>query len=123
MSKVKTHKDLDVWKEAMTLARKVYSLTKGFPKEENFGLASQMRRAAVSIPSNIAEGAARDSRKEFIRFLYLALGSAAEIETQMLLSRGLNFTDNIEVEKAIERVGRMLNALIKALKKHDVTNS
>jgi len=78
-----------------------------------------MRRSAVSIPSNIAEGAARESRKEFIRFLYIALGSVAELETQMLLSRDLEFTDNEEIEKNIERVGRMLNALIKALKKRD----
>jgi four helix bundle protein len=69
MSKIKTHKDLDVWKEAMTLAREVYKLTKSFPKEEMYGLVPEIRRAAVSIPSNIAEGAARNSDKEFIQFL------------------------------------------------------
>ena len=76
----------------------------------------------MSIPSNIAEGAARDSRKEFIRFLYIALGSVAELDTQLLLSKDLEFTDNIDVEKAIERVGRMLTALIRSLKKRDVTS-
>jgi four helix bundle protein len=76
VNKIKTHKDLDVWKESMTLAKEVYSLTKRFPKEETFGLASQMRRAAVSIPSNIAEGAARNSDREFIQFLHVSLVSS-----------------------------------------------
>jgi four helix bundle protein len=89
MGKIKTHKDLNVWKESMTLAKEVYRLTKNFPKEETFGLVSQMRRAAVSIPSNIAEGAARNSNKEFIQFLHVSLGSLAELETQLLLSKEL----------------------------------
>ena len=96
MSGIKTHKDLDVWKESMNLAKEVYKLTERFPREEIFGLTSQMRRAAVSIPSNIAEGAARKSDKEFIQFLHVSLGSLAEVETQLLLSRELGFLKNEE---------------------------
>ena len=73
------HKDLDVWKESMNLAREVYLLTQTFPKEERYGITSQIRRSAVSIPSNIAEGAARSSDKEYIQFLYISLGSLAEL--------------------------------------------
>ena len=96
---LKTHKDLDVWNKAMDLAEQLYLLTGRFPKEEQFGLTSQIRRAAVSIASNIAEGAARNSNKEFLQFLYIALGSAAEIETQLLLAKRLKFLkeDNLFV--------------------------
>jgi four helix bundle protein len=86
-----THKDLDVWKAAMELAKLVYLITSKFPKEELYGLTQQIRRSAVSIPSNIAEGAARNSRKEFIQFLHISLGSLAELETQLLLSEKLGF--------------------------------
>lgn len=88
---MKTHKDLDAWKNAMKLAKEVYAITKSFPKEEIFGITSQMRRAAVSIPSNIAEGAARSGSKEFIQFLYIALGSLSELETQFLLAMDLGY--------------------------------
>jgi four helix bundle protein len=81
---VKTHGDLDVWKNGIELVKKIYILTKDFPKEEIYTLTSQIRRLAISIPSNIAEGAARNSKKEFIQFLYIALGSAAELETQLI---------------------------------------
>jgi four helix bundle protein len=87
----KTHKDLDVWKNAMEFAEKTYLLTGKFPKEEQFGLTSQLRRSVVSISSNIAEGSARSSRKEFLQFLYISLGSLAEAETQLLLARRLHF--------------------------------
>ena len=116
MNKIKTHKDLDVWKESMTLAKEVYRLTKHFPKEETFGLASQMRRAAVSIPSNIAEGAARNSDKEFIQFLHVSLGSLAELETQLLLSRELGFPKDEELSGSVEQIRRMLLGLIKYLR-------
>jgi four helix bundle protein len=75
------HKDLDVWKRSMDLVVKVYQITKLFPDTEKYGLTSQMRRAAVSIPSNIAEGAARKGDKEFIQFLYISIGSLSELET------------------------------------------
>lgn len=99
---VKTHKDLDVWNKAIELAEKLYYLTAKFPKEEQYGFVSQIRRSAVSIPGNIAEGAARNSNKEFIKFFYVAMGSLSEIETQMLFALRLKLInepalfDNIE---------------------------
>lgn len=116
MSEIKTHKDFDVWKGAMTLAKEIYKLTTNFPREETYGLVSQIRRAAVSIPSNIAEGAARNSNKEFVQSLYVSLGSLAELETQLLLSSELGFLKNEELNGSIERIRKMLLGLIKYLK-------
>ena len=93
------HKDLEVWKKSMDLVVKVYQITQLFPDAEKFGLTSQMRRAAVSIPSNIAEGAARKGNKEFIQFLYIAIGSLSELETQYLIAIRLEF---IKKEEALE---------------------
>ncbi len=89
-----THEDLDVWKLSMDLVEEVYRLTKKFPSEEKFGLTDQLRRAAVSVPSNIAEGAARQSDKDNIRFLHYSLGSITEIETQLIISNRLGFCDS-----------------------------
>jgi four helix bundle protein len=114
----KTHKEMLVWQRAMLLAEQVYRVTKTFPSEERFGLVSQMRRAAVSIPSNLAEGAARRTSGEYINFLHIAHGSLAELETQAILARRLDFlpvSDHVEPE--IERVGRLLNALTMAISK------
>jgi four helix bundle protein len=111
-----THKDLDVWKAAMEIAKLVYLITSKFPKEELYGLTQQIRRSAVSIPSNIAEGAARNSRKEFIQFLHISLGSLAELETQLLLSEKLGFLQIKEIENDVERIRKMLIGLIKYLK-------
>ena len=119
MGGVKTHKDLNVWQEAMNIAKKSYLITGRFPKEECYGLVSQIRRSAVSIPSNIAEGAARNSRKEFIQFLYISLGSLAELETQMLLSKELGFIEDIDISQEIEVTRKMLLGLIKHLKTRD----
>ncbi len=83
------HKDMDVWKKGIDLAVSVYRITSAFPAEEKYNLISQLRRAAVSVPSNIAEGAARNSDKEFIHFLYISLGSVSELETQIILSERL----------------------------------
>ena len=113
---LKTHKDLDVWNKAMDLAEQLYLLTGRFPKEEQFGLISQVRRAAVSIASNIAEGAARNSNKEFLQFLYIALGSAAEIETQLLLAKRLKFLKETNLLDEVEAIRKMLLGLIKFLK-------
>jgi four helix bundle protein len=113
---LKTHKDLDVWNKAIDLAEQLYLLTGRFPKEEQFGLTSQLRRAAVSIASNIAEGAARNSNKEFLQFLYIALGSAAEIETQLLLAKRLKFLKEDNLFDEIEAIRKMLLGLIKFLK-------
>jgi four helix bundle protein len=93
---MKTHKDLDIWKRGLELVTEVYKLTKNFPKEETYGLSSQMQRAAVSYPSNIAEGAARNSKPDYIRFVYIALGSLSELETQVIISKKLGYTSNIE---------------------------
>src|SRR5512139_433540 len=96
--KAKTHKDLIVWQKAMDLIESLYHLTETMPKSEIYGLTSQIRRAAVSVPSNIAEGAAPNSAKEFMQFLYVALGSAAELDTQLLLAERLGFVRNVPFE-------------------------
>jgi four helix bundle protein len=106
-----THKDLNVWKKSMNLVILTYRLTNQFPKEELFGLASQMRRAAVSIPSNIAEGHGRNSDKELIRFLFISLGSASELETQILLSNKLDFLK----EDSFNQLNELNNEIIKML--------
>jgi four helix bundle protein len=114
--KIKTHKDLDVWNKAMGITEKVYKLTETFPKEEQFGLISQIRRSAISIPSNIVEGAARNSDKEFIQFLYVAMGSLSEIETQLLLAKRLTFIKDLTILDDLESTRKMLLGLIKFLK-------
>jgi len=112
---VKTHKDLDVWKESIILVKDVYTLTKLFPKDEIYGLTSQMRRCAVSIPSNIAEGSARNYDKEFIQFLYISLGSLSELETQLIISIEINYINEYNFAK-LEKIKKMLLGLIKYLK-------
>ena len=110
---MKTHMDLDVWKLSMDFVENIYKLSADFPKEEIYGLTSQIRRAAVSIPSNIAEGASRQSRKEFVQFLYVALGSLSEVETQLMLSERLHFAENIQsVLNNAVTIKKMLNGLI-----------
>ena len=91
MGEVKSYQDLIVWQKAMDLVTEIYRITKNFPKEEIYGLTNQMRRAAISIPSNIAEGHARKSRAEYIRFLSIAQGSRAELETQILIAVRLGY--------------------------------
>ena len=111
-----THEDLDVWKLSINLVVDIYTLTKSFPSEEKFGLTSQLRRAAVSVPSNIAEGAARKSDKENMQFLYFSLGSLAEIETQLLISNRLGFCDSEKILKQTKIVKSKLLNFIKYLK-------
>lgn len=114
---MKTHMDLDVWKRSIDFVEKVYSISRLFPKEEVYGLTSQIRRAAVSIPSNIAEGSSRNGTKEFIQFLYVALGSASEVETQLIIAKRLGFVDEIEmIMQEIIMIKKMLNGLISHLK-------
>ena len=110
-----THKDLKVWEKSMDLVVSTYRLSSHFPAAEKFGLTSQMRRAAVSVPSNIAEGAARNSTKEYIRFLYISLGSLSELETQFLISKRLEYINDI-LEESIIEIRKMLLGLIKNLK-------
>jgi four helix bundle protein len=91
---MKSHKDLDVWNKGIDLVTMIYNITRRFPKDELYSLTNQIRRAAISIPSNIAEGAARNSTKEFIHFLFISLGSVAELETQIYLSVKLNYIES-----------------------------
>jgi four helix bundle protein len=106
------HKNLDVWKKSMDLVEVIYKMTQQFPDAEKFGLTSQMRRSAVSIPSNIAEGAARKGDKELIQFLYIALGSIAELETQYLIAVRLEFTNkDVVIEDLLLNVKKMLLGL------------
>ncbi len=118
LAEIRSHKDLDVWELSMKLAEDCYSVTKSFPREEAFGQTSQIRRAAVSIPANIAEGYGRDGTASFIQFLRVAQGSQKELETHILLSRrvGLLSEDTATPLLArIESVGRMLRNLIRSL--------
>ena len=113
-SKIKTHKDLEIWKEGIELVKKIYEITNIFPKSEQYGLTSQIRRAAVSIPSNISEGAARNSKKEFIQFLYISLSSIAELETQIIIANKLNYIDDIsDIDENVEKLRRKLLNFIK----------
>ena len=116
---MKSHKDLDVWKDGIQLVKAVYVATSGYPKEEMYGLASQMRRAAVSVVSNIAEGAARQGNKEFVQFLYIALGSASELDTQIEVSREIGLGGSkelLEVQQNLESISKMLQGLICSVK-------
>ncbi len=116
---MKTHKDLDVWQAAIDLAKEVYETTRSYPEEEKFGLVSQMRRCAVSVPSNIAEGAARNSNKEFLHFLYIALGSISELDTQIEISKAVDIADVKklqELQERVVRVRKLTSGLIRSLK-------
>ncbi|WP_397444863.1 four helix bundle protein [Polaribacter sp. R77954] len=107
------YKDLKFWQLSRTFCKDIYQITDSFPESEKFGLVSQLRRASVSVPSNIAEGASRRSNKDFSRFLTIALGSCYEIETQLLLSLDLGFIKNGELEK----LNFILNQIIKMMSK------
>jgi four helix bundle protein len=116
---VRTHKDLDVWKNAISFVTFIYKETELFPKTEIYGLTSQIRRAAVSIPSNIAEGATRKSKLEFKQFLYVALSSAAELETQIIISKNLEYFNDAQSQQILEDlncISKMLQGLIKTIK-------
>jgi four helix bundle protein len=117
VNEIRSHRDLEVYKQSMDFVESVYKLTKKLPSDEKFGLISQMRRAAVSIPSNISEGAARKNTKEFIQFLYHSLGSAAEIETQLEIAKQLNYySDSKEIEDKLRYIINMITKLISSLK-------
>jgi four helix bundle protein len=112
------HKDLIVWQKALALAHAVHLATAAFPRQELFGLSSQLRRAAVSVPSNIAEGAARASTREFIHFLHIARGSLAELETQIYLAMQAQYIENTgPLLSQVEEVGKLLNAVITGLRR------
>ena len=116
----RTHRDLIAWQEAMALARAVYVLTAKFPKEELYSLTNQMRRAAVSIPTNIAEGAGRGSQREFRQYLLIARGSLSELETEFLLAKDFGYTRTTDdIEPALRRLFKLLTALINSEKPTD----
>ena len=113
----KNHKELLVWQKAMQLVVDVYNLIRLLPKEETYGLSHQMRRAAISIPSNIAEGNARSSQKDMVHFLYIAQGSRAELETQLELCELIGYISKERLEPVLmqtQEIGRMLSGLIKS---------
>lgn len=115
---VNSHKDLKVWQESMNLVEDIYKITANFPKEEIYGLRSQIRRAAVSIPSNIAEGAGRKGSAEFCRFLYISLGSISEVDTQLEIAVRLKYIElKDELVNKIYFIKNMLAKLISTLKK------
>ncbi len=115
---MKTYRDLVVWQKSMDLVVAVYELTDQFPKSEMYGLTSQMKRAAVSIPSNVAEGRRRGSRKDFRNFILTAFGSGSELETQIEISKRLPFSSKLDYHRAdtlLDGVMRMLNRLAASL--------
>ena len=116
---MKSYEELDVWQKGVSLAIEVYKVTELFPRSEQFGLTGQIRRAATSIPANIAEGWGRGSTKEYIQFLLVARGSLLELETHLVISQKLNYVKEEQFEDLkmqTRRIGRMLNGLIQALR-------
>jgi four helix bundle protein len=114
-----SYKDLRIWRESIDLAIKIYQITQSFPRHETYGITSQLRRAAVSISSNIAEGKGRSSDKEFIRFLHTARGSILELQTQLVISRELGYLDSAVATQLLtdtDHLGKGVNALINSLK-------
>ena len=118
MSKINTYRQLDIWKKSIELVKDVYKITSSFPQQELYGLTNQMRRSAVSIPSNVAEGFRRQHNNEFKQFLHIALGSCAELETQVTIARELNYimeqVESVLLEKS-DHICRMTRNLIKKL--------
>jgi four helix bundle protein len=116
--KIKNYKDLKIWNRSIELVKDIYDITSLFPKDENYGLTSQIRRSAISIPSNIAEGFTRYYKKEFRQFLYIALGSCAELETQLVIAYKLNYLKaNIKskISNDLEIICKMITNLIKKI--------
>ncbi len=112
-------KSLDVWKMAMEINKEVYEISKGFPVEERYGMFSQMRRSSISVASNIAEGCGRKTEKEFVTFLYNAMGSLKELECQLFIARDLGYVDSIVFEKVsgkLDLLGKKLISFIKYIK-------
>lgn len=116
---MKGYHELKVWKKAYYLCLEIYKATSNFPADEKYGLTSQIRRSAVSVPSNIAEGHERQHVKEYIQFLFVALGSVAELETQLMISKDIGYLSKeffVKVNSDLSEVGKMLNGLINSLK-------
>ncbi len=119
MDKIKSFKELKIWQKGIEIVKNIYMLTRVFPKEELYGLTSQMKRSAISIPSNIAEGFKRYHNKEYSQFLHIVLGSAAELETQLIIARELEFIDKNKLDEFSEKINhlsKMVSSLLKKLK-------
>jgi four helix bundle protein len=119
---ITTYRDLLVWQRAMDLVDAVYRLTRGFDKEEVYGLTSQIRRAAISVPSNIAEGHGRQTQRHFLHFLSIARGSIKELETQVLIARRLGYANEAENSKVLDlsdQVSRLTTGLMNSLRKRE----
>lgn len=117
---MKNYKELEVWQKALDLTTEVYTLTRHFPDEEKFGLTAQIRRAAISVAANIAEGWGRGTTKEYIQFLLISRGSLMEVETHAIIARRLGYLSEaqiLELEASVNEAGRMLNGLIQSLKR------
>jgi four helix bundle protein len=117
--KVRSYKELDVWNKGIEIVNQIYEITERFPSKELYGLASQMQRSAISIPSNIAEGFARGHTAEFVQFLRIALGSCAELETQLIIADRRNYASHAEVlnlQGDLDHESRMIMNLIKSLR-------
>jgi four helix bundle protein len=117
-SNIRSFRDLEIWVKGIKLVRSIYEITRLFPKSESFGLTSQIQRAAVSIPSNIAEGHARGHKAEFRQFLFIALGSLAELETQLIIASELSYLDSTKKAKILEEMdvlGKQIRALVSKL--------
>ena len=115
----RAHRKLDVWKRAMGLTKMVYEITANFPKEEYYSLVMQMRRAAISVPSNLAEGAARSGKKEFLQFINIAQGSLSELDTQIELARMLHYLKEdgyLKLQKEIQVISKQLYGLSRAVR-------
>jgi four helix bundle protein len=118
--KINSYKDLLVWQKSIDLVADCYKLTEKFPSVEIYGLTQQLRRASVSIPSNIAEGNGRQSKNEYVHFLYISRGSLKEVETQLIIAERLNFISKhqlAEMLQKVDEIGRMLTGLIRSIKK------
>lgn len=125
-SKHKGYEDLKVWEKSVSLAKQIYAVTKRFPKDELYGLTSQIRRSAISVSSNIAEGCGRNSYGEFIQFLGIASGSLAELHTQLLIALDANYLDNATFDILlfqIKEIGRMINGLKNSIKTTSLTGN
>lgn len=118
MEKIKSFKQLKIWQKGIEIVKQIYHITNKFPKEELYGLTSQMRRSAISIPSNVAEGFKRYHRKEYKQFLHISLGSAAELETQLIIAKELQFINKSVLDEFVEmldHLSRMISALLNKL--------
>jgi len=115
---IETYRDLEIWKKGIEVVKDIYKLTEKFPKQETYGLVSQMRRSAISIPSNVAEGFKRYHNKEYKQFLHITLGSCAELETQITIAKELKYIQQANEAALLEKldhIGRMITSLLKKL--------